>query len=210
MGGDWWGLRWCHLQGGQRGSTPLLSTQLCLARPSPKAPRRARAAIPIRLCNLPDAFVSTTRLRRPPVRLHRGAHSPGAGKPAGPAVRTSPGIADTVWSCGIRIGFFVVGAEEKSPSLRRTAEDGLFPGLARLLSARAASSFLLGLISAAAAAAAATTLGAARARAAPAGGPRRVRDRRRPRLIHSFRPQTFVLLVVLDTGSMIFCHYVHL
>ena len=110
------GLRWCHLQGGQRGSTPLLGTQLCLARPSPKAPRRARAAIPIRLCNLPDAFVSTTRPRRPPVRLHRGAHSPGAGKPAAQLVRTSRGTADTVWSCGIRIGFLWVGAEEKSPS----------------------------------------------------------------------------------------------
>jgi hypothetical protein len=186
------GLRWCDLQGGQRGSTPLLSTQLCLARPSPKAPRRARAAIPIRLCNLPDAFVSTTRLRRPPVRLHRGAHSPGAGKPAAQLVRTSRGIADTVWSCGIRIGFFVGGRRGEVTLVRRTAEDGLFPGLARLPSALAASSFLLGLVSAAAAAAAATTLGAARALAAPAGGPRRVRDRRRPRLIHSFLPQTFV------------------
>ena len=201
-------MRWCHPQGGQRGSTPLLSTQLCLARPSPKAPRRARAAIPIRLCNLPDAFVSTTRLRAPPVRLHRGAHSPGAGKPA--AQQSGPAVASPIrfGHAGYVSAFLWVGAAEKSPSLSRTAEDGLFPGLARLLSALAASSFLLGLVSAAAAAAAATTLGAARALAAPAGGPRRVRDRRRPRLIHSFLPQTFVLLVVLDTGSMIFCHCV--
>src|SRR5882757_10788010 len=82
------------------------------------------------------------------------------------------------------------------------------PGLARLLSALAASSFLLGLVSATAAAAAATTLGAARALAALAGGPRRVRDRRRPRLVHSLLPQTFASLVVLDTWSMIFYHCV--
>ena len=142
-------------------------------------------------------LISTTRLREPPVRLHRGAHSPGAGKPA--AQQSRPALASPIrfGHAGYVSASWWVGAEEKSPSLRRTAEDGLIPGLARLLSARAASSFLLGLVSAAAAAA--TTLGAARALAAPAGGARRVRDRRRARLIHSFLPQTFVLLVVLDT-----------
>ena len=65
---------------------------------------------------------------------------------------------------------------------------------------------LLRLIPATAATAAATALAAARALAAPTGGSRRVRDRRGPRLAHSFLAQTFVLLVVLHAWTMIFCH----
>jgi hypothetical protein len=56
-----------------------LSTQLCLAgrrRRYVVAPERQ---VRIRLCNLPDAFVSATRLRGPPATWHRGAHSPTAG-----------------------------------------------------------------------------------------------------------------------------------
>src|SRR3981081_948360 len=83
--------------------------------------------------------------------------------------------------------------------------------LARLLSALAARSLLLGLVSAAAAAAA--TLGAARAFAAPAGGSGRIRDGRGPGLTHSLPglthsllSQPFVLLVVFDTRALIFGH----
>ena len=78
--------------------------------------------------------------------------------------------------------------------------------LAGLLTTFAARGLLLRLVSAASAAAAAATLAAARALAALAGGTGRVRDRRRPRLTHSFLSQLLVLLVVLDAWPMIFRH----
>ena len=143
--------------------------------------------------------LSVPRLRGPSARLHGDAQSPGPGSTmfiaSSPTTRLAPAARRSIRYCS---------PGTNASALRRSAKGGVLPGLARLLSALTPSSFLLGLVSAAAAAA--TALGASRALAAPAGGSRRVRDRRRPRLIHSFLPQSFVLLVVLDTWSMIFCH----
>src|SRR6185437_4782927 len=75
-----------------------------------------------------------------------------------------------------------------------------------LLAALSAGGGLLGFVTAAAAARALAAAAAALRFASSFRGAGRVRDRRRARLAHALFPQAFVLLVVLDAGTVVFGH----